>query len=78
MNEFLEELGYMLDYYEDNSIQMFESDFHDLVHRYRMVDDVLDIANIVAHNYNCHHHGRKDALIYNLEQYKSQKQGEYY
>ncbi|MCP3899175.1 MAG: hypothetical protein GY707_05625 [Desulfobacteraceae bacterium] len=79
MSEFLEELGVLLEWYESNPIDTFTEKFDTLVDKYRKDDDVLDIANIVAHNYNCHHYGREDALIENMEQYKKlTEKREYY
>ncbi len=70
MSEFFKELDILLEWYENNPIDTFAGKFDALVDKYKKEGDVLDIANIVAHNYNCHHYGRLEALITNMEQYK--------
>lgn len=71
MEEFLDELEILLDWYQSNSdIDCFEQEFKNLVHEYRTNDEVLKIADIVAHNYNCHKYNRSDAIINSIDQWE--------
>ena len=71
MNEFIHELELLLEWAQGlHDLDEFEKEFNDLTHKYRMNSEVLEIANIVAHNYNCYLHNRKDAIIHNIKQWK--------
>lgn len=72
MDEFLKELSLILEWVDGtDDIDKFEKDFSDLVHKYRMTDDVKEIAEVIAHNYVCHKHNRKDALVKTLGQWRT-------
>jgi len=66
MDKFIEELEILLTWAEGlNDLDLFEKEFNDLVDEYKENQEVLDLAKVVAHNYNCHTYNRKDALIHN-------------
>ena len=71
MDEFLHELELLLEWAQGlHDLDEFEEEFNALAYKYRMNNDVTDIANIVAHNYNCYYHNRPDAIINNISQWE--------
>jgi len=74
VDKFIDELSLLLEWTQANSdIDNFEKEFSELVEKYRREEDVLDIANIVAHNYNCHIYNNKKAIIHTIDQWKEYK-----
>lgn len=71
---FLSDLDLLLDWTQSSyDIDSFEKDFTDLVHKHRKEEGVIEIANIVAHNYDCHKHNRQNAVIHNMKQWAAYK-----
>lgn len=72
MELFLNELDLLLEWAQStHDTDLFEKEFTDLVYEYRTVDGIVDIANVIAHNYDCHKYNRKDAIIHNMAQWES-------
>ena len=70
MNDFLDEVNLILEWVDGTGdIDNFEKEFSNLVHKYRMEDGVKEIAEVIAHNYVCHKHNRKEAIVSSLDQW---------
>ena len=71
MDIFLSELELLLEWAQSNEdITEFEEAFKKLVYEHRNEEGVMDISNIVAHNYRCHKYNRLEALMHNTNQWK--------
>ena len=74
MKEFLHELGLLLEWVEGtDDIDQFEKDFNLLVRKHKDVEEVYEIAEVIAHNYICTKHNRKEALVTSLDQWRKSK-----
>lgn len=74
MEMFLSDLDLLLEWAQStNDIDTFEKEFTELVHKYRKEEGIVDIANIVAHNYDCHKYNRMDAVMHTMDQWEKYK-----
>lgn len=72
MDDFLKELGTLLDWAQSTGeLDEFSDKFNDLVQQYKTEEGVIDIANITAHNYNCHMHNRPKAIINTIAEWEA-------
>lgn len=71
MDDFLKGLDILLEHAQaTGELDEFSDKFNELVDEFKNDDDVLDVANIVAHNYNCHVYNRPKAIINTLVEWK--------